>query len=484
LPRLPRGFLTEEEKKNRPKITKALLARIFSYLKPYWKQLILVFFAIIASSVLGLFPSIITGKIVDEAVVGRDMKMMIQLVILAGVTLVGSQVIGVLESYVNIWISQRIIYDMKNQMYRHLQGMPHAFFTTEKQGDIVTRMNGDVGGVSTVLSSTMSNILSNLTIVVTTLVALFSMNWQLAMLGILAIPLLIVPTKEVGKTRWQLLAKGQAKQDELNQIINETLSVSGSLLTKLFTREDKDYDQFKKVNEEVSTWVTREQRSGKWFRMMMGMISQAGPVLLYCAGGFMILKGMDLSVGTITSTVALVNRLYRPIQSLTDVQVDITRSMALFTRIFDYLDRKNTILNKPDAVKPVLEKADIRFDHVQFAYAKGLEILKDIDFTLPGGMMFAIVGPSGAGKSTLVNMIPRLYDVTGGAVKIGETDVRDIDIEYLRAGIGMVTQDTYLFNGTIEENLRCAKEDATMEELAAACHAASIHEFIAAQPDG
>ena len=486
LARLPRGFLTEEEKRNRPKITKALISRIFSYLKPYWKQLLLVFVAIIAASILGLYPSIITGKIIDEVVAGHNLDELIRLMIIAGVTLVGSQVIVVLESYINIWISQRIIFDMRNQMYKHLQGMPHAFFTTEKQGDIVTRMNGDVNGVSNVLSNTMSNILSNVTIVATTMVALFSISWQLALLGIVAIPLLILPTKEVGKTRWQLLSKGQARTDELNQIINETLSVSGSLLTKIFTRENKDYENFQRVNEEVSAWATREQRSGKWFKMLMSMFSQAGPLLIYCAGGFMILKGMDtsLSVGVITSTVALVNRLYRPLQSLTDVQVDITRSMALFTRIFDYLDRKNTILNKPDAVKPVLEKADIRFEHVQFAYAPGMEILRDIDFTLHGGEMFAIVGPSGAGKSTLVNMIPRLYDVTGGGVKINEVDVRDIDLEYLRSGIGMVTQDTYLFNGTIEENLRCAKEDATQEELEAACRVANIHDFLAAQPDG
>ena len=484
--RLPRGFLTEEEKKNRPKITKALVVRIFSYLKPYWKQLLLVFIAIITASILGLYPSIITGQIIDVVVAGGNMDNLIRLMILAGVTLVGSQVIVVLESYINIWISQRIIFDMKNQMYRHLQGMPHAFFTTEKQGDIVTRMNSDVNGVSNVLSNTMSNILSNATIVVTTMIALFSISWQLALLGIVAIPLLILPTKEVGKTRWQLLSKGQARADELNQIINETLSVSGSLLTKLFTREKKDYENFQRVNEEVSAWATREQRSGKWFKMMMSMFSQAGPLLIYCAGGFMILKGMDtaLSVGVITSTVSLVNRLYRPLQSLTDVQVDVTRSMALFTRIFDYLDRKNTILNKPNAVKPVLQKADIRFEHVQFAYAPGLEILKDIDFTLHGGEMFAIVGPSGAGKSTLVNMIPRLYDVTGGSVKINDVDLRDMDIEYLRGGIGMVTQDTYLFNGTIEENLRCAKEDATQEELEAACRVANIHDFIAAQPGG
>jgi ATP-binding cassette subfamily B protein len=484
--RLPRGFLTEEEKKNRPKITKALLSRIFSYLRPYWKQLFLVFLTIIASAALGLFPSIITGRIVDEALVGRDMKMLIELMILALVTLVASQVIGVLESYINIWISQRIIYDMKNEMYRHLQGMPHAFFTTEKQGDIVTRMNGDIGGVSTVISNTMSNILSNITIVVTTMVALFSMSWQLALLGILAIPLLILPTKEVGKTRWQLLSKGQTKMDELNQIINETLSVSGSLLSKLFTREDRDYEEFARINEEVTLWTMREQRSGKWFKMMMNMFSQAGPVMIYCAGGFLILRGIDpnLSVGAITSTVALVNRLYRPLQSLADVQVDITRSMALFTRIFDYLDRKNTILNKPDAVKPDLTDADIAFSNVRFGYAQEQNILNNVDFTLPSGQMFAIVGPSGAGKSTLVNLIPRLYDVLDGAVKIGGTDVRDMDIAWLRASIGMVTQDTYLFNGTILENLLCARSDATMQQVEQACRIANIHEFIAAQPDG
>ena len=222
LAKLPRGFLTEEEKKNRPKITRALLSRIFSYLKPYWKQMLLVFFAIIASSILGLVPSIITGRIVDEAVIGKDMTMLLELMLIAGVALVSGQVIGVLESYVNIWIAQHIVYDMKNQMYRHLQGMPHAFFTTEKQGDIVTRMNGDMNGVSNVLTSTMSNILSNFTIVATTLVALVSLSWQLALLGVCALPLLILPTKEVGKTRWQLLSKGQKKQDELNQIINRS----------------------------------------------------------------------------------------------------------------------------------------------------------------------------------------------------------------------------------------------------------------------
>ena len=236
----PRGFLTDEEKNNLPKVTKELLLRILSYMKPYWLQFVFVFIAIILSATVGLLPSIITGKIVDEALVGQDMRLLIQLLLMAFVTMAISQIIGVLEHYINSWISQRIIFDMRNQMFQHLQSMPHAFFTTEKQGDIITRMNTDISGVSTIISSTLSNIVSNFATVVTTLVALFSMSWQLAIVGIVVIPLLIIPTKSVGKTRWKLLSESQAKNDEMNQLINESLSVSGSLLVKLFTREQKE----------------------------------------------------------------------------------------------------------------------------------------------------------------------------------------------------------------------------------------------------
>ncbi|MBQ6539804.1 MAG: ABC transporter ATP-binding protein, partial [Oscillospiraceae bacterium] len=197
----PRGFLTDDEKANMPKVTKELIFRILSYLKPYWFQFILVFVAILLSAVVGLFPSIITGRIVDEALVGKDMKLLIQLLLLAFGTLAASQIIGVLESYINAWISQRIIFDMKNQMYDHLQHMPHSFFTTERQGDIITRMNTDISGVSSVISGTLSSAVSNIATVITTLVALFSMSWQLDLVGIVVIPLLILPTRSVGKTR-------------------------------------------------------------------------------------------------------------------------------------------------------------------------------------------------------------------------------------------------------------------------------------------
>ncbi len=482
----PRGFLTDEEKSNMPKVTKGLIVRILSYLKPYWVQFIFVFVAILLSSVVGLLPSIITGRIVDQALVGENLALLIKLILMAFGTLAISQVIGVLETYINAWISQRIIFDMKNQMYKHLQYMPHSFFTSEKQGDIITRMNSDISGVSSVISGTLSSIVSNIATLITTIVALFSMSWQLALVGILVIPLLVIPTRSVGKTRFKLLTQRQAVNDEMNQVINETLSVSGSMLVKIFTREEKEYDHFVDVNEKVTGLAMKEQRSGSWFRVVMGMFTQIGPLLIYFAGGYFIIKKIDptLTVGVITATVALINRLYRPVESLLNIQVDFTRSLALFTRIFDYFDRENTIVSPENGKRPEVERQDIVYDHVAFGYDKDQLVLKDVNFTVPGGKMYAIVGPSGSGKSTVVNLIPRLYDVVSGAVKIAGTDVRDFDLTYLRENIGVVTQDTYLFNGTIMENLLYARDNATREEVEQACRIASIHDFIVSQPDG
>ncbi len=482
----PRGHLTEEEKANRPKVSRALLLRIGGYLKPYWLQFIFVFIAILLSATVGLLPSIITGRIVDQALINRDLAQLVQLCLAALGAIAVSQVIGVLESYINSWISQRIIYDMKNQMYAHLQQMQHAFFTTEKQGDIITRMNTDISGVSTVISGTLTSIVQNTATIVTTVIALLSMNWQLAIVGMLVIPLLIIPSRVVGNTRFRLLTEGQAKRDEMNQIINETLSVSGSMLVKLFTREKKEYETFEKVNGEVMDISLKEARSGRWFRVVMGMFTQVGPLLIYLAGGLIMLRGIDstLSVGTITATVALINRLYRPVESLLNVGVDFTRSLALFTRIFDYLDRPVTIQSPENGAKPDLTQQDIVYEHVSFSYTEEKPLLTDVDFTVPGGKMYAVVGPSGSGKSTVVNMIPRLYDVQSGHVTIAGVDVREMDLTWLRSQIGVVTQDTYLFNGTILENLRYAKEDATMEEIEEACRKASIHDFISRQPKG
>ena len=481
-----RGILTEEEKRNRPKFSRALLLRIFTYLKPYVPQFLLVFFAILVSAVLGLLPPVIIGRIVDDALAGKDLTLLARLLLVAFVTLGLSRFIAVAEGFVSVWISQHIVFDLRNQMYDHLQHMPHAFFATEKQGDIITRMNADIDGVSTVVSRTLASVLSNLVVVATTLVALFSLNWKLAFLGVMLIPLLVLPAKRVGRKRWSLMSAGRKEQDAVNQIVDETLSVSGSLLVKLFTREKAEYRRFVAANERLTRLNLREQRSGSWFRLFIGLFSELSPLLIYFAGGMIIVGGWDdaLTIGTITAVVALVDRLYRPVDNLLNVSVEFTRSLALFSRIFAYFDMNSSIRSPENGQKPDFAASPVVYDHVSFSYDGSRSNLEDISFTVPCGQMVAIVGPSGAGKSTVINLLPRLYDVTGGSVRIGDTDVRDMDLECLRSQIGLVTQDAYLFNGTILENLLYAKPDATREEVESACRAANIHDFIASQPKG
>lgn len=480
-PRGPRGFLTEEEKQNKPKVTKALLLRILGYLKPYKWHFILVFIALAISAILGLFPSVITGQIVDSIISDdRSLALLLRLVILAFVVLTSSQIISVLEQYINSWISQKIIYDMRNEMYDHLQHMPHSFFTNEKQGDIITRMNSDINGVSSIISGTLTSIVSNTLTVGVSVFYLFYTDWRLAIVGLIVLPLMIFPTRSVGKKRWTLASESQEKHDELNQQINETLSVSGSMLVKLFTKEKTEFEKFKRINNETTQITIKEHRAGSWFHVLLGMFIQIAPLLIYFAGGFLIIGGVDksLTVGDITVIVALVNRLYQPVRMLLNLQVDFVRSMALFTRIFEYLDRSHEIENPENPKTPDMTDSSVEFLDVKFHYEPSKEILKGINFFVPSGKMYAIVGTSGAGKSTIIGLIPRLYDTVEGSVKVAGTNVRDYDLKYLRTNIGIVTQDTYLFNGTILENLLYAKPEATMEEIVEACKIANIFTFI------
>ena len=487
LPGGPRGFLTEEEKQNKPKLTKGLSKRIVRYLLPYKWHFLLVFIAISLSAVLGLFPSVITGRIVDAISDGSsEINDLLKLVLIAFGVLASSQVIMVLEQYINSWISQRIIYDMRNEMYDHLQHMPHSFFTNEKQGDIITRMNSDINGVSTVISGTLTSLVSNTLTVASSVFYLFYTDWRLAIVGLLVLPALILPTKQVGKKRWELVSLAQEKHDELNQHINETLSVSGSMLVKLFTKEKTEYEKFRSINEETTKITIREHRAGSWFHVVLGMFIQIAPLMIYFAGGFLIIGKIDkgLTVGDITVVVALVNRLYQPVRQLLDIEVSFVRSLALFTRIFEYLDRKCEIENPENPVKPSLDNASVEFKNVKFYYEETKSVLKNVSFYVPDGKMYAIVGTSGAGKSTIIGLIPRLYDVIDGSVMVAGEDVRNYDLNYLRTNIGTVTQDTYLFNGTILENLLYAKPDATKEEIEEACRVANIYDFITGLPDG
>lgn len=479
------GFLTEEEKANRPKVTLPLLKRIFSYLLPYWKQMVIVLACIIMSSVLSLLPSVLTGRIIDEGLIARDMRMLIILIIVSLVVTLGANLIRVAESYLNNWIAQHITYDMRNKMYKHLQQMSQSFFTSNNQGDIITRMTSDISGVERVVTNTFTSILSNTITLVAAVVIMFRENWILALVGVLVIPLFTIPTRWAGKTRWTLTREAQECNDEINGILNETLSVSGQLLVKLFGREKYEYDRYENVNRRMIRLNIKESMAGRWFMVIINTFSSVGPMLLYLVGGILMMKyNSDLTVGDITVLVALLGKMYGPVNSLLNIQVEWIRSMALFTRIFEYYDMPIEIKNAEDAIIPTKVEGNVEFKNVEFSYTEDRKILQDVSFKLESGHSIALVGPSGSGKSTIANLIPRLYDVQGGQVSFDGVDVRKLDLDFLRDNIGIVSQETYLFNGTIRENLLYARPDATEEQILEACKKANIIDFIENQENG
>ena len=479
-------FESEEEKQNRPKVTKELLARIFSNLKPYWPRLLFAMLTIIAVAVLNVFPAILTGRIIDEGFIKGDFNLLVILVLLAVGCMVAASFIGLLESYLNTWVSQHIAKDMKNNMYAHLQQMSLRFFASNKQGDIITRMSGDINGVQSVITGTLTSTVSNVAVLITSIIAMVDKNWLLALVGVAILPLFILPTKSVGKRRWLLTMQSQEKYDAANQILNETLSISGQQLVKIFTNEEKECKAYADTNEEIMTLSIKENMVGRWFRMAVGTFTNIGPMLIYLIGGILILKTgvTNLTVGDVTVMVTLLTRMYRPVSALLSVPIDFSRALALFTRIFEYLDMPIEIKNKPNAVKLNPMIGELKFDHVNFSYTEDKPILKDVSFKVPAKNMTAIVGPSGSGKSTIINLVMRLYDVLNGSVTIDGVDVRDLDLSYLRSNVGMGTQEGYLFNGTIRENLLYAKADATEDEMIEACKEANIYDLILSLPEG
>lgn len=483
--RLGPGYLTDEEKKNRPKVTKELLLRIFSYMKPYWKQFLLVLCAIVFSAMMTLLPSVLTGKIIDEGLIAKSMNALIKYIILSFAVTFAANLIGILESYLNTWIAQHITYDMRNTMYRHLQKMSQRFFTTNNQGDIITRMTSDISGVQQIITNTLTSIISNSITLILALIVMFRENWILALIGVIIVPLFAIPTRTAGKTRWSITKESQACSDEINGILNETMSVSGQLLVKLFGMEEKEFSRYQAVNKKMIDLNIRESMAGRWFRMALSTFTNIGPMLIYLVGGILMMKfDHSITVGQITVLVALLGKMYGPVNQLLNIQVDWIRSMAMFTRIFEYYDMPAEIENAPDSVTPELANGEVEFKNVSFYYDPEREILKNISFRLDKGKCIAIVGPSGSGKSTLINLIPRMYDVINGEVLFDGIDVRKLDLGFLRENIGIVSQETYLFNGTIRENLLYAKPDATEEELINACKQANIYEFIEKQESG
>lgn len=479
-----RGSRFYHETDEKPNITKDLILRILSYFKPYWKLMTVMFAAVIITSALGIIPPILTKNIIDIALPQKNLTLLVYYIVMSFLVSLGINLISVGQSYLNTLISKNIIRDLRVGMYRHLQDMSLKFFSDVQTGEISSRINNDIGGIESVFSSTFIAILQGVFVFTTTAATLFYTNWMLAIVSLLTLPLFLAPTRKVGKSRWKIATETQSKLAELTTIVAETLNVSGTMLIKLFTKEKDKNREFEKINNEVTLLGIRETVVGRWFIMTLQTFISIGPMLIYLFGGIFLVKYGNITVGGIVMFVTLVGRLYGPVNTFANIHVDIVRSMALFERIFQYFDLKSEIIEKPDAVRASNFHGEIRFENVNFSYNEKSETLKNVNFSVRPGQMAAFVGPSGAGKTTITYLVPRLYDVTEGSVKIDGVDVKDMSLDSLRGQIGMVTQDTYLFNASIRENLLFARSNATEDEIISACTTANIHDFIVSLPEG
>jgi ATP-binding cassette subfamily B protein len=423
-------------------------------------------------------------QIIDVALPKKNINLLILLIVESFFATAVSGLVLVGQNYLNSWTSKHIMFDIRNTMFDHLQFMSIKFFSNVQAGEITSRMNNDISGIENIFTGTVVQIIQNILVFVTTAALMFYTNWKLALFSLLIIPLFVLPTRKVGKVRWKIAAKTQAKLADLNTILQETLNIGGTFLVKTFTKEKHQQEKFEDVNKEVTKLQIKEALAGRWFFMTLTTIAAIGPMLIYLVGGVMTIKSSEMTVGGIILFVTLLTRIYGPITSFANISVDITRSLALFDRIFQYLDIKQDIVDRPNAVKLNEIEGSIKFKNVNFAYNEKNETLKDINIEVEPGKLIALVGPSGAGKTTITYMLPRLYDINSGSITIDGMDIRNVTIESLRSQIGIVTQDTYLFNTTIRENLLFAKLDAKEDEIFSACKAANIHDFIISLPDG
>lgn len=490
------------------KIKRSTVKRVAGFFRPYSGRVALTIVAILITAVLGLANPILLKKIIDDAIPERDshklylyVGLMILLPIITGL-------IGVGQSWLNTVIGQKVMRDLRVALYAHLQRMPLRFFTSTRTGEIQSRLSNDVGGVQQVVTDTATSVVSNVAVALSTIVAMWLIDWKLALISLGLLPVFMLLTYKVGKVRREVAGATQRSLADLTALVEETLSVSGMLLTKAFGRQSYQVRRFNDENIALSDLQVRQQMVGRWFFMIISTFFSITPAIVYWFAGRQIIHGDDsISIGGIVAFTTLQSRLFFPLGQLLNVQVEIQGAFALFDRIFEYLDLPIEIQDAPDAIAltPDQVQGDVRFDHVSFRYNDAPFVdrpgvpeplaaqsepgarpfaLDDVSFEVAPGQLLALVGPSGAGKSTISMLVPRFYDVDLGAVTIDGRDVRTITLESLGQIVGMVTQETYLFHASIRENIVYGRLDATQAQIESAAKAAAIHDRIMDLPGG
>lgn len=477
-----------------------LFRRIVELFAPHRAALITTVVLVLVGAGLSVVPPLLTQRAFDDGLFPVDasgdiappnLPVLTWIVVAMIAVFVVSALLAVWQTWLTSTVGNQVMGALRVRLFRHLQSMELSFFTRTKTGVIQSRLQNDVGGVASVLTNTVSSVLGNTVTVISAFVAMLLLSWQLTVIALVLLPVMVIAQRRVGQVRARIAAKTQESLSEMTAITQETLSVSGILLAKSFTRQQSEIERYQAENGNQVQLQVRQQMTGQWFFAMVNIFMSAVPAIVYLLAGWLIARGdVGVTAGTIVAFTTVQARLLFPLMGLMRVALDLQTSSALFARIFEYLDLRPSISDAAEAIDVPTGEAlgRVEFDHVSFRYPDADEqtppTLDDVSFTIEPGQYAAFVGPSGAGKTTVSYLLPRLYEASDGAVRFAGVDVRDLRQESLISRIGIVSQETYLFHATIAENLRYAKPDASDAELEAAARAANIHETIASFPDG
>jgi ATP-binding cassette subfamily B protein len=495
-----RSLLRDKSVKDQT-IAKGTWRRIARFARPYRSLLIIFMIVVIVDAAIGAANPLIYREIIDKGILGKDTRVILWLAIVVAFLALGDAVLSFIQRYLSARIGEGLIFDMRTKIFNHIQQMPIAFFTRTQTGALVTRLNNDVLGAQEAFTDVLSNVVGNLISVGLVLIIMFILSWQLTLVSLVLLPLFLLPARGLGRRLQAITRESYDLNARMNTTMIERFNVSGALLSKIFGNPRHEEKTFEERAGRVRDIGVTQASYARFIYISLLLTASFATALVYGWGGELAVHG-SLNVGTVVALTAYLNRLYGPLTSLSNINVDILTTLVSFERVFEVLDLEPLIQEKPDAKAIPAGPVKIEFKHVKFRYPKPSEVslaslesvaslsqttskqvLSDVSFVAEPGTLVALVGPSGAGKTTISQLVARLYDVKGGSILINDLDVRDASFDSLRERVGMVTQDSHMFHETIAENLRYAKPDATAAELETALRGAQIYDLVASLPD-